>query len=727
MSEDKQHNTRSVSDASGNAPDYKRLYEEAQSRLEKTRSQLERAVSLRSEELEARHKNEDRLRRVNAELEARVRERSEELSRQEERFRAVFDNAGDAIYIHGPDNVFIEVNALACEKTGYSREEMVGMHLSRLDPSDAMGKGDEIRNELQEKGQVYFESSHVRKDGSEFPVEINTRLVQYHGREAYLSIARDISERKRLQEQRRQERERMELVLQAGQLGLWDVDWERNEKYFNQTYAEMLGYSLEEAQATPDFWKDHLHPDDRQAALSLLRKHKSGEAEDYEAEFRMRRRDGGWCWILAHGKVVARDRRGRALRAVGTHMDVTQRKTFESVLVEAKESAEMATLAKSQFLANMSHELRTPLNAIIGFSDLLLRQFSGPLTEKQEEQLTLISQSGNHLLELINDILDLSKIEAGKTNFVPERFDLRALSLETLQTLHAEARSAGINLKADVQAAGEVVADIKSIRQVLLNLLSNAVKFTREGGEVRLVVRNAGEKALITVADTGIGIDPKDQSRIFEVFHQVDSSHRRQFQGTGLGLALCKNLVELHGGKIWVDSVKDKGSAFNVLLSRERVSVPMVNKHESPGEYDASRKSVNPLPRGTCRVLLVEDNASNRDLVVELLRTTPFKVESADNGEIALKKLEQGDWDLVLLDIELPGIDGLEVFRRLRANEKTKDLPVIAMTAFAMSGDKEKFLDMGFNGYLGKPLDIEKMAHSLTQVVRGRHAEPKGD
>ncbi|MFW6303816.1 MAG: PAS domain-containing sensor histidine kinase, partial [Candidatus Sumerlaeota bacterium] len=564
MTKDKENSSRFHSQSEANGQDYKRLYEDA-------KRQLERAVTQRSEEIAARHEVEDRLRRIKAELESRVQERSEELRSQEKRFRAVFDNAGDAIFIHGKDHVFIEVNAIACEKTGYSREELVGMHLSRLDPSDGLGKGDEIRRQLSEQGHVSFESVHVRKDGSELPVEVNSRLLPYDGQETLVSIARDISERQRQRQQRWEERERMQLVLQAGELGLWDVDWEHDEKYFNETYAEMLGYRLEEVQSTPDFWKKHLHPEDRQAALSLFRKHKAGESEDYEGEYRMRRRDGQWCWVLAHGKVVARDHQGRALRAVGTHMDVTQRKTFESVLVEAKESAEMATLAKSQFLANMSHELRTPLNAIIGFSDLLLRQFSGPLTEKQEEQLTLISQSGNHLLELINDILDLSKIEAGKTNFVPERFDLRTLSLEALQTVQAEARAAGINLKADVQSAGKIVADIKSIRQVLLNLLSNAIKFTREGGEVRLTVRNAGDKALITVADTGIGIDPEDQKRIFEVFQQLDSSHRRQFQGTGLGLALCRSLVELHGGKIWVDSVKDKGSAFNVLLSRERI------------------------------------------------------------------------------------------------------------------------------------------------------------
>jgi PAS domain S-box-containing protein len=530
--------------------DYRALYEEQALLLEQTQRKLERAIVLRSEEIEARHVVEERLRKIKAEHESRADKRREDYNALEQRFGAIFDDAGDAIYIHDIEGRFIDVNDAACQCTGHSREDLLGMALPDIDPSDGCGQGESIREELINTGKVSFESIHVTKSGREYPVDVSTRMVEYNGQSAALSIVRNIIERKERERQRQEERERLQLVLQAGELGFWDVDWEHDAQVYNTRYAEMLGYELQEVESQPDFWKENLHPDDRKAVLAFFHQHKAGGLDNYQAEYRMRHRNGEWVWILAHGKVVARDESNNALRAVGTHMDVTQRKTFESVLVEAKEAAEMATLAKSQFLANMSHELRTPLNAIIGFSDLLLRQFSGPLNDKQEEQLSLISKSGTHLLELINDILDLSKIEAGKTSFVPERFNLHSLLFEAVQTLQAQARAARIDLKSDFELAGMIVADQKSIRQVILNLLSNAIKFTPEGGEVTLATQDMEGKVLISVSDTGIGIDLDDQSRIFEAFQQVDSSHRRRFQGTGLGLALSRNLVDLHGGKI---------------------------------------------------------------------------------------------------------------------------------------------------------------------------------
>ncbi len=710
-------------DASQGECDYHALYEKQSELLEQTCRKLERAVVQRSEEIEARHVVEERLRKIKSEFESRADKRREDYNALEQRFRAIFDDAGDAIYIHDHEGRFIDVNEAACQSTGYSRHELTSMSIPDVDPSDGCGQGEAIREELLRTGKVSFESFHITKSGREYPVDVSTRMVEYNGQSATLSIVRNITERKERERQRQEERERLELVLQAAELGFWDVDWEHDARVYNRRYAEMLGYEMEAIQLHADFWTEHLHPDDRKAVKMLFHQHKAGDAESYQAEYRMRHHNGEWVWILAYGKVVARDESGVALRAVGTHMDVTQRKTFESVLVEAKEAAEMATLAKSQFLANMSHELRTPLNAIIGFSDLLLRQFSGPLNDKQEEQLSLISKSGIHLLELINDILDLSKIEAGKTSFVPDRFDLQILLYEAVQTLKAQALASRIELVSDFDSAGVIVADQKSIRQVVLNLLSNAIKFTPEGGKVTLATKDMQDKVLISVSDTGIGIDHDDQRRIFEAFQQVDASHRRRFQGTGLGLALSRNLIDLHGGKIWVDSEPDKGSTFCVLLTRERVSVPLVRKEENVHAFKENiEEDLTGEPR---RILLVEDNASNRELVSELLCRTRYQLEVAEDGETAVAKITENDWDAILLDIELPGMSGLEVLHHIRTNEKTKDLPVVAMTAFAMAGDRDRLIREGFDSYLSKPIDIRDLVPCLDRVISEKNTRHK--
>jgi len=376
---------------------------------------------------------------------------------------------------------------------------------------------------------------------------------------------------------------------------------------------------------------------------------------------------------------------------------------------------------KSEFLANMSHELRTPLNAIIGFSELLLEQGTHPLGSDQREYVADILSSGRHLLELINDILDLSKIEAGKMRMSLDEFDLEPVVEEAMMTLRVEASRREIRLDATLDPVLQaVVADRAKFKQILTNLLSNAVKFTPPGGRVHLATSREGANLRVTVEDTGIGIRREDQERIFAAFIQVDGSYARKYQGTGLGLTLVKRFVEMHGGEISVRSEVGKGSVFTfrIPLAPE----PGESEVDAPlsGGTSLDVASGNP-PEGTGGlILVVEDNPGNLKLAREILASRGYRVLEAATGEEALDAVKFIRPDLILMDIQLPGMDGLTVTRKLKSNPATQDIPTIALTAHAMPGDQARALEAGCVGYIAKPIDTATFPRRVAEVLKHR-------
>ena len=356
--------------------------------------------------------------------------------------------------------------------------------------------------------------------------------------------------------------------------------------------------------------------------------------------------------------------------------------------------AEVSRL-KSEFLANMSHELRTPLNAILGFSELLRDDLAGKISDKQRKDcLDNIYNSGKHLLSLINDVLDLTKVEAGRMDLVYEEFGVDSAVREVLNVVRSLAMKKDIEIVSAVEPPDALlIADKNKFKQVLYNLLSNAIKFTPPAGKVGLKAAVQGEALRVSVKDSGIGI-PKDvQHKIFGAFYQVQSASNREYPGTGLGLALTKKLVELHGGTIDFESAPDAGTVFTV---------------EFP---------LRPGPSKRNRVLVVEDNPSNLDLARMVLEGNGFAVDTASNGQEGLEKARHLRPDLILMDMQLPGVDGLAVTRQLKADPATRSIKVVALTANALKGSEEQALAAGCSGYIAKPIELKKFMLQVTNFL----------
>jgi signal transduction histidine kinase/CheY-like chemotaxis protein len=416
--------------------------------------------------------------------------------------------------------------------------------------------------------------------------------------------------------------------------------------------------------------------------------------------------------------------------------EIQERQKAEAALHQLNLELEHANRTKDEFLANMSHELRTPLNSILGMSEILLEQKRDPLSDYQNRSIQLIESSGQHLLALINDVLDLSKIEAGKLDFYPEIVDLPELirislaftsgpaSKKSISLTHKELRQElQQELKQELQPITRIFADPRRLKQILINLLINAVKFTPEGGQVTLQVRGNAEENLIQfcVTDTGIGIAREDMDGLFRPFVQVDSRLNRQYEGTGLGLALVQKFTDLHGGSIHVESEVGKGSQFTIHIPWGIDIIAQEESSELSKEGSATRQveknhndTQTSLQRGV--ILLAEDNKVSIMLIRDYLESHEFEVVVAHNGLEALEKAEAKSPDVVLMDVQMPAMDGLEAIRRLRASSDFATTPIIALTALAMPGDRERCLDAGANEYLSKPVNLKKLLQSINEI-----------
>jgi PAS domain S-box-containing protein len=562
----------------------------------------------------------------------------------------------------------------------------------------------------------------------------------------------DITERKLAQAELESQRLRLAGIIEGTHVGTWEWNVQTGETVFNERWAEIVGYKLEEiSPVSIETWTGFAHPEDLKESGEQLEAHFRGELDYYDFESRMLHKDGTWMWVLDRGKVVSWTPDGKPLLMLGTHQDITERKRAEEALIrtnrELEEAtahannmavqAEMANIAKSDFLANMSHEIRTPMNGVIGMTDLLL---DTALTGEQQRYAGTIKSSGESLLALINDILDFSKIEAGKLDLEILTFDLQHLLDDVATTMQHKFEQKGLSFtcSASPDVPVPLSGDPARLRQILTNLVGNALKFTSEG-EVAVTVARAechvagagngtGEMKpdhpletpdLVTlrfsVRDTGIGIPANKIPSLFDKFTQADTSITRKYGGTGLGLAISKQLVELMGGQIGVISKPGKGAEFWFTVQVGNRTGAALAKAEPDKELGA----LQGFAHREARILLVEDNPVNQQVALGMLKKLGLVAETANHGHEALARLASQPYDLIFMDVQMPEMDGYEATRQIRLREGER-VPIVAMTAHAMQGDREKCLGAGMDDYLVKPLSVRDLAAVLDKWLPAR-------
>ncbi|WP_225865732.1 hybrid sensor histidine kinase/response regulator [Dyadobacter aurulentus] len=615
----------------------------------------------------------------------------------QEKLSVIFQYSTDAHLLFDEDGI-IDCNQAAVKMLGcQDKSQLLSFHPAIFSPEfqpDGQRSADKAREMdrlAYESGYNRFEWIHKKIDGKEFPVEVTLNPVPINNKKVLLVVWHDISDRKKAEESIRRSEAMLSESQQLTHSGSWEADLVTGQNYWSAEAFRIFGLEPDSAGPDTDVFSKMIHPDD----LHLYKTHiweAINKLSPASFDLRIILPDGKIKFIHAIGKPFS-DATGKVVKLYGAIMDIDNQKKTEQELIHAKEMAEMAAIAKSQFLSTMSHEIRTPMNAVIGFTHLLLQQNPRP---EQMEYLNILKFSAENLLVLINDILDFSKIEAGKIEF--EEVDFNVLSLlENIRSgILQKANEKGIMLKLKVSNPVNVtvVGDPVRLGQILTNLVSNAVKFT-ETGKVIIsaeVTRREGDRITLDfkVEDTGIGIPPEKIENIFDSFTQATSDTTRKYGGSGLGLTITKRLLELQQSKIFVESEQGKGSVFYFSLSFK-----VSEKHFSEQNNGSTS---NKFSLEGMRLLIVEDNAINVLLMRNFMKQWNVTYDVAENGLVALEKVQITDYDLVLMDLQMPEMDGYE------ATLKIRQLPaIIALTASAMMDIKDIAFTVGMNDYISKP------------------------
>jgi hypothetical protein len=517
---------------------------------------------------------------------------------------------------------------------------------------------------------------------------------------------------------------RLELAAEVGALGIWELDLTTLTFTADQRLTDMMALPPNTFENRISAALERIHPEDRERVQAALDRAAAHEPP-ISVEFRVVFPDGQTRYILGRA-IGLRDRAGRAVKLVGANVDITDQKRVEETLQRARDAAVTASQAKSDFLANMSHEIRTPMNGVMGMSALAYDLATDPV---QREYLALVRSSGEGLMGVINEILDFSKIEAGHMHIEMSEFVVRTWLDEITLPLELRAREKGLALV--VETAPDLPPALRTdalrLRQIVNNLVGNAIKFTAQGQvTLRLhAVERGGDGSLtlgLDVIDTGIGIAPEKQQLIFEPFSQADGSITRQFGGTGLGLSICHRLCGLLGGTIGLESTVGQGTFFRVRLPV--VAVPLFSVHPQSNEHKPM-SAIPPVPPRTdapgssLRILLAEDHPVNQKVAQIMLTKSGHVVEVAGDGAQAVEAARRGGFDLILMDMQMPVLDGLEATRRIRAEEAEQQRPrvtIIAMTANAREEDRQVCLEAGMDDFVSKPIRIATLVEKLRML-----------
>jgi PAS domain S-box-containing protein len=633
--------------------------------------------------------------------------------------QVVVESSGPMIWVARQTGKLTYANRAALELLGFGAGELLDRHIATIDANYTPESAEPIKDELLRTGKpVNYRTRYRRADGELRNVDATVSLAHSGDGEVYIVSFKDITEQKQAWREAQKQQAMLAALVDSIPDNIVYKDMRGAYLGCNEAFARLAGRSAEEVigRTASEFFGPELarsiEAKDREVVETLQKKN-TEEWVTYP--------DGTQA-LMDIVRSPLRDTAGNVLGILAVGRNITRRKHQEEEVRRAKELAEEATRAKTDFLANMSHEIRTPMNAIIGMSHLALKT---ELTTKQREYISKVQASGQHLLGIINDILDFSKVEAGKMEIEQADFDITRL-LDNVSDLIAEkARAKGLQLAFEVAAdvPPRLVGDPLRLGQVLINYASNAVKYTERGNIVLKVAvqKRDAQAALLRfeVSDTGIGLSDEQCSRLFQSFHQADSSTTRRYGGTGLGLAICKKLAVLMGGDVGVRSRAGRGSTFWFTARVGVNDAPRAAADAAQARARRPEASDLGAIRGA-RILLVEDNEINQHVASEILRDAGFEVDIAENGLVGVAMAQRNSYDLVLMDMQMPVMDGLTATRELRKALAPADLRIVAMTANAMDRDREACLGAGMDDFVPKPIDPDELWRVLLRWIPPR-------
>jgi PAS domain S-box-containing protein len=697
-----------------------------------TTEQLHDSLTISNDHAHLLQAQNNELLEVNAELQAseeEIRTNFEyitdlqfNLERTERQYRELVDSANDIIYELDNRGTFSLVNSAMISVTGYEKSQLIGMlYTDLIHPDDQQRAKEFYKNQRKAKAtQSYLEFRIVCADSSVIWVGQNVNM--FFDSDQFVckvnAVSRDITLLKETQHRLERSEEIYRLISTNTRdlVMLYEANEEATPTFISPSVKDILGYEPEELLGKSPFYL--VHEEDRERIKDIIKRITlSGQPTTFE--FRAVRKDGQVIWLESNSQPFF-NAEGKIVGFQASAREITKRKEFEKSLHEAKLKAEQATNAKSEFLSMMSHEIRTPMNAIIGLTNILL---DNSPTDAAKEYLNLLKFAGQNLLTIINDILDFSKIEAGKMELEETTFDLKALVMNTKMMMIPKVMEKGLSMTVtyDENLPQTFIGDPVRIGQVLMNLTGNAVKFTSSGsvhiGVSKIADRGQSRSIKLSVSDTGIGIAPEKLDAIFDRFSQADTYTTRKFGGTGLGLSITKSLVELMGSDIRVSSTIGEGSVFEFVLDLQTC-----NPADCQNESDVI---ISKTDSENIRVLLVEDNKVNQIVASTYLKKWKMEVTIASNGQEAVDAIESKNYDVVLMDLQMPVMDGYaatEIIRK-KPDSYFREIPIIALTASAMMGMKDRVLEVGMNDFVSKPFNPEELKSKILSAVSARLQE----
>jgi len=636
---------------------------------------------------------------------------------EKEKFEQFFSLAPVGIAINRIDDGSFEyVNKELSRFSGYEKDELNRMDYWQMTPKKYEEQEKVQLQSLSETGRYgpYYKE-YIHKSGHTYPVQLSgVKIKSTNGDELICSVIQDISNQKQIEAELQLAKNhaetntlRMKLANESAQIGVWEWNLVSGELIWDEWMYKLYGITESCFSGAYEAWTKSLHPEDMKESNKQLEDAVAGIGA-FNTEFRVVHPNGQVRTIKASAEVI-RDNDGEALKVIGVNYDITDKINAINELEAAKHKAEQATQTKSEFLSNMSHEIRTPMNAILGGLQMVS---NNSLDAKSKVMLKNAVSSSKSLLTIINDILDYSKIESNKLSLEQAPFSMSDIIKSVKFEVDGIVSDKGIHLVSNIDESfnDRRLGDIVRVKQILLNLVSNAVKFTEKGSvNIHLSEIQYHEKQAISieVADTGMGMSEEDQARIFDRFSQADNSTTRKFGGTGLGMSISLSLIVMMGGTIDVKSNVGRGTSIRVIL-------PLAITNKSISSF--VQKSMTPPPLRGKKILIAEDNEINQIVVQSMLESTHATLTIVDNGKQAVERAKKENFDLILMDIQMPEMDGVEAMKNI--NNFNKNIPIVALTANAMVDDVSNYLSKGFDAHIAKPIEISILYGLLKSFIK---------